>query len=173
MGIAGLLPVLKSVTVSAHVSIYSGKKVAVDGYVWLHRGTFTCARELCEGRPTDKCERSTATQPLPALALASCPLATHSSPNFLLKRYVTYFLKNIEVLRSAGVIPVIVFVRCGPERIGRGCNLAAKESSLWELIRKPFLQQDGGRLPSKRGEEADRRKCAVGLSVVISDYFSI
>jgi exonuclease-1 len=55
MGISGLLPVLKSVTESAHVSIYRGKKVAVDGYVWLHRGVFCCARELCEGRPTDKC----------------------------------------------------------------------------------------------------------------------
>ena len=28
--------------------------MAVDGYVWLHRGVFTCCEELCLGKPTDK-----------------------------------------------------------------------------------------------------------------------
>lgn len=54
MGIQGLLPVLKSITVQVHVAEYSGKKVAVDAYCWLHKGAYCCAQELCEGTPTDK-----------------------------------------------------------------------------------------------------------------------
>lgn len=55
MGIQGLLPVLKSITRPLHVSAFRGKRVAVDAYCWLHRGAYTCSRELCEGIPTDKC----------------------------------------------------------------------------------------------------------------------
>ena len=58
MGIAGLLPNLRSVQRPVHVREYSGKRVAVDGYCWLHRGAFSCSRELCEGRPTRRCEHS-------------------------------------------------------------------------------------------------------------------
>jgi exonuclease-1 len=58
MGIAGLLPNLRSVQRAAHVREYSGKVVAVDGYCWLHRGAFSCSRELCEGRPTRRCVNS-------------------------------------------------------------------------------------------------------------------
>ena len=55
MGISGLLPCLRSVSRDAHVREYAGQRVAVDAYVWLHRGAFTCARELALGQPTDKC----------------------------------------------------------------------------------------------------------------------
>ena len=55
MGINGLLPCLRSVTRPGHVRAYAGQRVAVDSYVWLHRGVFTCARELALGQPTDKC----------------------------------------------------------------------------------------------------------------------
>ena len=58
MGINGLLPCLRSVTRPAHVSTYAGQRVAVDSYVWLHRGVFTCARELALGQATDKCVRA-------------------------------------------------------------------------------------------------------------------
>ena len=54
MGIQGLLPVLKSITRPLHVSAFRGNRVAVDAYCWLHRGAYTCSRELCEGIPTDK-----------------------------------------------------------------------------------------------------------------------
>jgi hypothetical protein len=54
MGIQGLLPQLKSVTARANVSKYRGKRAAVDAYVLLHRGAYTCAREICEGKPTDR-----------------------------------------------------------------------------------------------------------------------
>ena len=54
MGITGLLPVLKSITNGKHVSSYAGKKVAIDAYSWLHKGAYSCSRELCEGLPTTK-----------------------------------------------------------------------------------------------------------------------
>ena len=57
MGINGLLPCLRSVSRAAHVREYAGQRVAVDSYVWLHRGAFTCARELALNEPTDKCGR--------------------------------------------------------------------------------------------------------------------
>jgi exonuclease-1 len=60
MGIQGLLPCLRSVSRAAHVREYAGQRVAVDSYVWLHRGAFTCARELALGLPTDRRARARA-----------------------------------------------------------------------------------------------------------------
>lgn len=55
MGIASLLPTLKSISRHAHVGeTYAGQVVCVDAYVWLHRGAYACSRELCEGLPTRK-----------------------------------------------------------------------------------------------------------------------
>jgi len=54
MGIVALLPRLRSITKRKHIEHYRGKTVAVDGYVFLHRGAYACARELVEGEPTDK-----------------------------------------------------------------------------------------------------------------------
>ena len=98
MGINGLLPCLRSVTRPAHVSAYAGKRVAVDSYVWLHRGVFTCARELALGQTTDKCVAR-------ALRQEAHP---HVSPCARV-RYVAYFVRCVEVLRAAGVEPVCVF----------------------------------------------------------------
>ncbi|RKP08427.1 PIN domain-like protein [Thamnocephalis sphaerospora] len=54
MGISGLLPLLKSVQRSVHVSSLAGQYVAVDAYVWLHRGAYGCAAELGLSKPTRK-----------------------------------------------------------------------------------------------------------------------
>lgn len=54
MGITGLLPVLKSIAKQQHVGAYRGQRVAIDGFSWLHKGAYCCARELCEGTYTDK-----------------------------------------------------------------------------------------------------------------------
>ncbi|KNC96155.1 uncharacterized protein SPPG_08543 [Spizellomyces punctatus DAOM BR117] len=54
MGIQGLLPFLKDIHRHVHISTYRGQTVAVDTYVWLHRGAFACALELATGRPTRK-----------------------------------------------------------------------------------------------------------------------
>lgn len=55
MGISGLLPLLKSIQRQRHLSEFGGQTVAVDAYVWLHRGTYACATELATGKATTKC----------------------------------------------------------------------------------------------------------------------
>ncbi|CAO3609604.1 unnamed protein product [Cunninghamella echinulata] len=52
MGISGLLSLTKSIQKAVHIKEYSGKRVAVDGNVWLHRGAFGCAKELALGDST-------------------------------------------------------------------------------------------------------------------------
>jgi exonuclease-1 len=54
MGISGLLPLLKSIQQQKHLSDLSGKTLAVDGYVWLHKGAYGCAADLVNGKPTTK-----------------------------------------------------------------------------------------------------------------------
>ena len=54
MGISGLLPLLKSIQQYKHISELAGKTLAVDAYVWLHRGAYGCATELATGRPTTR-----------------------------------------------------------------------------------------------------------------------
>ncbi|KAI8064355.1 PIN domain-like protein [Gongronella butleri] len=53
MGINGLLPLLKSIEQRVHIKEYAGRRVAVDGNVWLHKGAFSCARELALGQETN------------------------------------------------------------------------------------------------------------------------
>jgi exonuclease 1 len=54
MGISGLLPLLKPIQVQKHLSEYAGQTLAVDAYVWLHRGVYSCATELATGKATTK-----------------------------------------------------------------------------------------------------------------------
>ena len=54
MGIAGLLPALKPIQVTRHLSELAGQAIAVDAYVWLHKGIYSCATELATGKPTHK-----------------------------------------------------------------------------------------------------------------------
>jgi exonuclease-1 len=59
MGISGLLPLLKSIQQQKHLSELSGKTLAVDAYVWLHKGAYGCAVELVTGKATTKSVTST------------------------------------------------------------------------------------------------------------------
>ena len=53
MGIQGLLPLLKSaIEPNVPLNRFRGKLIAVDGNVWIHRGTYACALELAAGTPT-------------------------------------------------------------------------------------------------------------------------
>ncbi|TRM62242.1 PIN domain-like protein [Schizophyllum amplum] len=54
MGISGLLPALKSIQTTKKLSDFKGQTIAVDGYVWLHRGVYNCAVELATGQETHK-----------------------------------------------------------------------------------------------------------------------
>ncbi|WVQ77955.1 hypothetical protein IAT38_000035 [Cryptococcus sp. DSM 104549] len=54
MGISGLLPLLKEVQVSGNIKEFKGQRLAVDAYVWLHKGAFGCAEALVKGHKTTK-----------------------------------------------------------------------------------------------------------------------
>ncbi|KAG7012503.1 Exonuclease 1, partial [Cucurbita argyrosperma subsp. argyrosperma] len=54
MGIQGLLPLLKSIMVPIHIKDLEGSSVAIDTYSWLHKGAFSCSKELCNALPTSK-----------------------------------------------------------------------------------------------------------------------
>lgn len=50
MGILGLLPPLKPLISDKHISAFKGKRVAVDGYAWLHKAAYGCCVDLCLGK---------------------------------------------------------------------------------------------------------------------------
>ncbi|ORZ22126.1 PIN domain-like protein [Absidia repens] len=77
MGISGLLPFFEKVQKNTSLKNFAGKRVAVDGNVWLHRGAFTCSQELALNQQTTA--------------------------------YVTYFMKQVDLLLFYKVDPVIVF----------------------------------------------------------------
>ena len=68
MGISGLLPLLKSIQQQKHLSELSGKTLAVDAYVWLHKGAYGCAAELVTGKTTTKSVASIVILPFDALS---------------------------------------------------------------------------------------------------------
>jgi exonuclease-1 len=49
MGVQGLLKLLSPISNERHLSELRGLRVAVDGYVWLHRGIFFNAAEIAKG----------------------------------------------------------------------------------------------------------------------------
>ncbi len=53
MGIQNLLPAIKPVIdADLHISAFRGKRVAVDGYCWLHKAVYGCCADLCQNKPT-------------------------------------------------------------------------------------------------------------------------
>ncbi|KAL1673715.1 PIN domain-like protein [Schizophyllum commune] len=54
MGITGLLPAPKLIQTTRKLSDFAGQTIAVDGYVWLHRGVYNCSVELATGKKTHK-----------------------------------------------------------------------------------------------------------------------
>ena len=49
MGIQGLLQLVKPLIQPYHVKQLKGRRVAVDGYAWLHKAVYGCCVELCNG----------------------------------------------------------------------------------------------------------------------------
>jgi exonuclease 1 len=50
MGIQGLLPLLKPITKAHHISFYKNRRVAVDGYSWLHKAVYGCCIDMTNGK---------------------------------------------------------------------------------------------------------------------------
>lgn len=97
MGITGLIPLLNSIHAKVHIREYKGQAVAVDGYVWLHRGTFSCAQDIAMGKYTSRyvCQYEKPRR-IPTDRQAKC-------------RYVTYFMHYVNMLKFHGIDPIIVF----------------------------------------------------------------
>ena len=49
MGIQGLLTNIQPALIARHVSHFKGKRVAVDGYMWLHKGVYGCSKDIAMG----------------------------------------------------------------------------------------------------------------------------
>lgn len=54
MGIAGLLPLLKSISRQVHIRKYAGCSVAIDAYSWIHKGIYGSALDLYLKKPNRK-----------------------------------------------------------------------------------------------------------------------
>ena len=46
MGINGLLKALDNITIDRHLSFYRGKRMAVDGYCWLHKAVYLITSDI-------------------------------------------------------------------------------------------------------------------------------
>ena len=53
MGIQNLLPSLSKISKNCSLHDFAGKKVAIDGFVWLHRAAISCAQELAYNPETE------------------------------------------------------------------------------------------------------------------------
>jgi exonuclease 1 len=99
MGITGLLPLLSSITNEVNIKNYSGKTVAIDGYCWLHRGSYSCSFELCQNIPTDKYKRFS----------YNCHLSYFLKYLSFFFRYISFFMHMINMFVHNGVTPLVVF----------------------------------------------------------------
>ena len=53
MGINGLLKNTRSVGKKKHITQYKNKKVAVDGYSWMHKALYKCSLEIYNDKNID------------------------------------------------------------------------------------------------------------------------
>lgn len=54
MGINGLLKSLESIKTQKHISDYKGKRIAIDGYCWLHKSLYSMKNEIISNPDSDK-----------------------------------------------------------------------------------------------------------------------
>ncbi|XP_020533793.1 exonuclease 1 isoform X1 [Jatropha curcas] len=80
MGIKDLLRFMKTYIEPVHIKKYSGKRVGIDAYSWLHKGAYSCSMEICLDLKGDK-----------------------------RLRYLEYFMHRINLLRHYKITPVVVF----------------------------------------------------------------
>ena len=126
MGITGLLPVLKSIQTTRKLSDFAGQTIAVDGYVWLHRGVYNCSVELATGKETHKCVADT----------------LFTSWSLTSRRYIDYFMHRVRMLRHSGVEPYIVFDG-GPLPAKKGTENERRQKREESLARANMLAAQG------------------------------
>jgi hypothetical protein len=54
MGVQNLLPLVSPVSHLVPLPTFRGKRMGVDGFVWLHRAGFSCAPDLVKNPGTDR-----------------------------------------------------------------------------------------------------------------------
>jgi exonuclease 1 len=92
------------------VSQLSGKTVAIDAYVWLHRGAFSCAEKLARGEITTGYTLQ---------IIFGRQNNTNVTRGFACS-YVGYGMKMLNMLISHNIKPIMVF---------DGRRLKAKEAT--------------------------------------------
>lgn len=106
MGVAGLLPALKSVTQQVHVAKFAGKTVGIDAAGWLYRGAYSCAADVVlRTKDADGCVAAICC--CYYLLLLLLLLGTH--PGLDAGRYLNYCVEQIKLLQEHDVTPVFVF----------------------------------------------------------------
>ncbi|PIM97826.1 Exodeoxyribonuclease I [Handroanthus impetiginosus] len=80
MGINSLLKFIKPYVEPVHINKYSGKRVGIDAYSWLHKGAYSCSMELSLDLEGDK-----------------------------KYQFLRYFMHRINMLRHYKITPVVVF----------------------------------------------------------------
>jgi exonuclease-1 len=135
MGISGLLPLLKSIQRPRHLSEFAGQTVAVDAYVWLHRGAYGCAPELALGKPTSR------------YVAGVIKVSVHRSMEC---RYVDYAMHRVRLLRHYGITPYIVF---------DGGPLPAKQGTEESRAAKRAENLARGKALAAQGRHSQAREC--------------
>ncbi|TVU51797.1 hypothetical protein EJB05_03241 [Eragrostis curvula] len=116
MGIPNLLRFLKPFIEPVHIKKYAGKRVGIDAYSWLHKGAYSCSMELCMD-----------------------PKSTSA------RRYISYFMHHINLLRHYKVIPVVVF---------DGCSMPCKAATDGERRRRRELSLTLAKEKLEQGNKA-------------------
>ncbi|TVU51792.1 hypothetical protein EJB05_03236 [Eragrostis curvula] len=116
MGIPNLLRFLKPFIEPVHIKKYAGKRVGIDAYSWLHKGAYSCSMELCMD-----------------------PKSTSA------RRYISYFMHHINLLRHYKVIPVVVF---------DGCSMPCKAATDGERRRRRELSLNLAKEKMEQGNKA-------------------
>ena len=130
MGIQGLLPLLKPIQRTQHISEFSGKTIAVDAYVWLHRGIYTCSTELAA-----------------SLSLTESP--NSNSKIVRTTKYVEFCLARVRLLKHHKINLIVVF---------DGGNLEAKKGTERERERKRKENFDKAKQLEGAGRQKEARE---------------
>jgi exonuclease-1 len=160
MGINGLHAELKPYCRRVHVEKYRGKRLAADGYSWLHKGVYSCAGLVAQVRCRHWSRRTESlTRPVCLQGLAPWLARGRRAP------YVEYCLKRVRVyclchrpraFRGRHALPA---PRTAPPAAReRGFDSPRQMRMLRHFGVEPVLVFDGDRLPAKSGEEAERRE---------------
>ena len=54
MGVQNLLPLLAPVSKTISLFDFKGKRMAIDGFVWLHKASFRCAKDIVHDPGSEK-----------------------------------------------------------------------------------------------------------------------